>query len=215
MATRVKLVVSHRHNARTQVKMAQVDGCTFFRREDGWKHVDNHCKRIFHWLWTALIQIGECMLVMKDGTLAHQGKPCEKAAAYLATETKLEELSNAIIAEKDAAKKAEKEKELDLALEEFGGTDQPICLAQPNLDVIEVGGCVFTLDGDVYKHQCKENTSRCKLREHYEDLEGAKIRLTRKPGWDLEAFIKEAQAAIAQAVAQAPANPREHIFVEV
>ena len=36
---RLKLMVSHLANNRTRVKMAKVNGCTFFRRGDQWVHV--------------------------------------------------------------------------------------------------------------------------------------------------------------------------------
>ena len=226
----IRFMVSHPWNNRPgRIKMAKVDGCTFFKRESGWKHVDKSCKGIFHWVWEMIMTINQCTLVRKDGEWKHQNG-CLDSQIYNE------------IQEKGAGKVRERiEKEMSipqpdpddkvaletwrimaeamaikLALVTKVEKEKPACLLDPDYVPQVVGGCGFFLDGDVFKHQCELETGfLCKLREHYQDFGDRKVRLTRTTGWKVEEFVKKANEAIGQAIVMVPPESHKHITVEV
>lgn len=91
---RVKLMFSHPTNTRPKVKMAKVDGCTFFRQvvtegrgdelstKVAWRHVDSTCDRTDHWTYKMRLNVGGCSLIRFGREWRHEGKLCEAAMAY-------------------------------------------------------------------------------------------------------------------------------------
>lgn len=209
---KVRLLVSHPANNRPTIKMARVDGCTFFRREDGWRHVERSCKRMEHWIWSIKLLIGECALVLRGGKLSHEGKMCRSASSYLEAQEKLTVAQNELEATKldpegDVTDK--KRQELTGLIANLKMTHKPRCLYGHEIPT-KVGGCEFVLEGDVFKHQ----RLRCKQREHYQDFgDDRKMRLTRNPGWKAEEFAKAANEALAKIAI--PTDLRAHITLEV
>ena len=194
---KMRLLVSHPANSRPKVKMARVDGCTFFRRESGWRHADGSCERNDHWIWSALITIGQCTLIRKDETWRHKSGPqlengvvvikdddCDAAKAY-------QEAKNAALVEKPP--------------------NRPACVLDLDVAPTMMGDCKckFVLDGDIFRHLGK----RCNKRAHHLDLGDRSARLTRTPGGSIDEFVKTTNEALAKIVI--PPNPRSHITVEV
>lgn len=226
MATRVKLVVSHRHNLRTQVKMAQVDGCTFFRRETGWKHVDKSCERNDHWIWMMLLTIGQCVLERVGIAWRHRDK-CLAARLYdemlevgvakvrerIEKEMQVPAPADAVMTD-DLAKAIEKMNEARtqmLLLVTKVEKEKPSCILDPDDIPLKIGGCEFKRVGDEFYHLGK----RCKLHEHRGQAGDRKIHLTRKSGRDINEFVKTANEAIGQVLAMTPPNVHEHVIAEV
>lgn len=192
---RVKLMFSHPTNNRPKVKMAKVDGCTFFRKGDEWRHVDNSCKRTSHWTYSVQFQIGECTLIRQSGNWAHQGQPCASAKAYLETQDKANEAA----------------KELIQIKEKFGQMQRPECLPDSTLVPQWVDNCKFVLVGDVFHHE----GLRCKKHVHFEAGPSRALRMTRAPGEQVDEFVKAANEAIGQALAIVPPNLIQRATVEV
>lgn len=204
---KVNLRVSHPANNRTKVKMAKVEGCTFFRKGDGWRHVENSCDRVDHWDWLMTLIVGTCTLIRKGLTWTHQDGECAAAKAWIEVQEKIAKIAKELKEPQYESMKDDLVKES----ERLKAVAKPYCLnyyAVPDY----VGTCKFEMVGDVFHHL----GPNCKRQEHLRDCGAHDVRVTRGgPGGKLEEFAKVAHEKIGQALATVPPNPHKHITVEV
>lgn len=213
---RIRFMVGHRANNRPKIKMARVDGCSFFKRGDKWKHVDRSCERNDHFIWTMILTIGACIL-RRVGVAWKHDQLCTEASAWqryqeklaVASDDKVKVYEEAV----ERAVKAKTEMEIAVAVIEalMRWTEKPACLLDP-LDVpLSIGDCKFQMVADEFIHLGK----RCSLREHNAQIGNRKVRLIRTPGRAVNDFTKMANDAIPKAFALVPPGTRDHITVEI
>ncbi len=200
---RVKLMVSHPYGAHPRVKMAKVDGCTFYKKGDSWVHVDNACRKAAHWDWKIRLVIDGCSLSRVSGEWKHE-VICDKAKAFAEME-----------AQQAALEKAKTDEERT-AIGPAAKVKKPRCLAT---DVEEdtslpifIAGWSFEMSGDLLRLRETVNMPRG-MKVLYEKVEHVEIHLTRQIGGNVKDFTTAALAAIAQV--KIPADLRQHLTVEV
>ena len=207
-------MVGHLQNPNTKVKMAKVDGCTFFRREDGsWRHVDSSCKNPEHSVWIAELKIGECTLVRKDGKWAHSGDLCAKAKKWQAAQEQfvsaLENL-NAIDGSASELAKTDAENVVVGAFYLVDAMSKPACALESDDVPKEVAGAKFVCVGDVFHHLGYPRRQSI-YAESFSS--GEQIRMTRAPGWKVNEFSEKVNKTLANIAF--PSNAHKHILVEV